>query len=261
MQCWSELNPSMKDTAAQIQRQLHRSFQMSEPSTFVEKLRSFSQLRGPLASDPTARVLHGLLLSLFLWLGLGTAILRSFSNRPDLPSVITIETALAASLLVVRRGLLRPAAWIYLAGMWIFTINVMLYNRGIRGEGMMFLVTLPISAAWLLGLGGALWTTGVCMASAVVFAILEMRGGRSEEHTSELQSPVHLVCRLLLEKKKRNSLSQYDTLNIQAISLLVVPFAHVPALLVPPHDSLLARYKRHIPPDTTRCCPRCKSRP
>src|SRR5438876_7611761 len=27
--------------------------------------------------------------------------------------------------------------------------------------------------------------------------------GRSEEHTSELQSPVHLVCRLLLEKKNR----------------------------------------------------------
>src|SRR5258708_5550734 len=29
------------------------------------------------------------------------------------------------------------------------------------------------------------------------------RGGRSEEHTSELQSPDHLVCRLLLEKKNR----------------------------------------------------------
>src|SRR5258708_11000877 len=28
---------------------------------------------------------------------------------------------------------------------------------------------------------------------------------RSEEHTSELQSPDHLVCRLLLEKKKQNS--------------------------------------------------------
>src|SRR5690348_17731818 len=27
--------------------------------------------------------------------------------------------------------------------------------------------------------------------------------GRSEEHTSELQSPVQLVCRLLLEKKKK----------------------------------------------------------
>src|SRR3989442_6445122 len=28
--------------------------------------------------------------------------------------------------------------------------------------------------------------------------------GRSEEHTSELQSRPHLVCRLLLEKKKKN---------------------------------------------------------
>src|SRR5690348_17661512 len=28
---------------------------------------------------------------------------------------------------------------------------------------------------------------------------------RSEEHTSELQSPVHLVCRLLLEKRKDHS--------------------------------------------------------
>src|SRR5947208_12852480 len=29
------------------------------------------------------------------------------------------------------------------------------------------------------------------------------QGPRSEEHTSELQSPDHLVCRLLLEKKKK----------------------------------------------------------
>src|SRR2546426_1667323 len=29
-----------------------------------------------------------------------------------------------------------------------------------------------------------------------------LRRGRSEEHTSELQSPCNLVCRLLLEKKK-----------------------------------------------------------
>src|SRR5690348_18075632 len=31
---------------------------------------------------------------------------------------------------------------------------------------------------------------------------MSMAPMRSEEHTSELQSPVHLVCRLLLEKKK-----------------------------------------------------------
>src|SRR5258708_21924930 len=35
-----------------------------------------------------------------------------------------------------------------------------------------------------------------------VFAAVVYGSGRSEEHTSELQSPDHLVCRLLLEKKK-----------------------------------------------------------
>src|SRR5258708_10649082 len=36
------------------------------------------------------------------------------------------------------------------------------------------------------------------------------RQTRSEEHTSELQSPDHLVCRLLLEKKKKHMLSCFD---------------------------------------------------
>src|SRR5258708_31449388 len=35
---------------------------------------------------------------------------------------------------------------------------------------------------------------------------------RSEEHTSELQSPDHLVCRLLLEKKKKRIRPQLSTL-------------------------------------------------
>src|SRR2546429_4046055 len=38
--------------------------------------------------------------------------------------------------------------------------------------------------------------------------------GRSEEHTSELQSRLHLVCRLLLEKKKKSS-SRYDDVDIR----------------------------------------------
>src|SRR5256885_428783 len=36
---------------------------------------------------------------------------------------------------------------------------------------------------------------------------------RSEEHTSELQSPCNLVCRLLLEKKKKKNHTQTATLN------------------------------------------------
>src|SRR5689334_24958380 len=38
-------------------------------------------------------------------------------------------------------------------------------------------------------------------------------GTRSEEHTSELQSQFHLVCRLLLEKKKKNK-TQHQINNI-----------------------------------------------
>src|SRR2546425_8034945 len=41
-----------------------------------------------------------------------------------------------------------------------------------------------------------------------VWELAEHRPSRSEEHTSELQSLAYLVCRLLLEKKKKN-ISKY----------------------------------------------------
>src|SRR2546426_9688747 len=43
----------------------------------------------------------------------------------------------------------------------------------------------------------------------VVEAVHAKLGDRSEEHTSELQSPCNLVCRLLLEKKKKRKLNSY----------------------------------------------------
>src|SRR5256884_7193104 len=45
----------------------------------------------------------------------------------------------------------------------------------------------------------------VCGATAISL------GTRSEEHTSELQSRLHLVCRLLLEKKKHTPTTHSDT--------------------------------------------------
>src|SRR5438552_6204981 len=58
------------------------------------------------------------------------------------------------------------------------------------------------------------------------------RGGtdsqRSEEHTSELQSPDHLVCRLLLEKKKKQrcrdlpALSDPDCIRLPVLDLMDV---------------------------------------
>src|SRR5205823_14467163 len=50
-------------------------------------------------------------------------------------------------------------------------------------------------------------------------AMLEGRRGRSEEHTSELQSLAYLVCRLLLEKKK--SLFDWHSCESAACIILV----------------------------------------
>src|SRR5690348_17789571 len=47
---------------------------------------------------------------------------------------------------------------------------------------------------------------------------------RSEEHTSELQSPVHLVCRLLLEKKKNKN--KKHIVNKTTILKTQVPSQH-----------------------------------
>src|SRR5258708_27181825 len=42
---------------------------------------------------------------------------------------------------------------------------------------------------------------------------------RSEEHTSELQSPDHLVCRLLLEKKKKVNTMMRDTHHVSRVAV------------------------------------------
>src|SRR5438876_4740807 len=58
------------------------------------------------------------------------------------------------------------------------------------------------------------------------------RSGRSEEHTSELQSPVHLVCRLLLEKKKK-------TINYYPLTTLMLP--HILYILIIANSSARPR--------------------
>src|SRR5205814_7027383 len=45
-----------------------------------------------------------------------------------------------------------------------------------------------------------------------------INSGRSEEHTSELQSLRHLVCRLLLEKKKKQKKMKHNKTKIQTIT-------------------------------------------
>src|SRR2546422_8296191 len=67
--------------------------------------------------------------------------------------------------------------------------------------------------------GGCRWPArSRCWCAAVRTSTRRVRPTRSEEHTSELQSRLHLVCRLLLEKKKikntqmqfQNTMHRYD---------------------------------------------------
>src|SRR5262245_42201527 len=61
-----------------------------------------------------------------------------------------------------------------------------------------------VAMVWLIAIAVNLLMTGA-------FFDLAVRDLRSEEHTSELQSLRHLVCRLLLEKKKNREYSQKHT--------------------------------------------------
>src|SRR5438552_11333946 len=61
---------------------------------------------------------------------------------------------------------------------------------------------LPISGAWNGSSGGCSPRTRPTASVRRGTWPRRWRPSRSEEHTSELQSPDHLVCRLLLEKKK-----------------------------------------------------------
>src|SRR5438093_8982335 len=60
---------------------------------------------------------------------------------------------------------------------------------------------LPGAKIGVLGPNGA----GKSTLLRIMAGLDEPSNGRSEEHTSELQSLTNLVCRLLLEKKKKNT--------------------------------------------------------
>src|SRR3712207_8117697 len=78
----------------------------------------------------------------------------------------------------------------------------------IRGE----LVSPHASEPDCASLGAAI--AAECAAAAEPVGLLVVGDGRSEEHTSELQSRQYLVCRLLLEKKKDPALLRPHTDSI-----------------------------------------------
>src|SRR3712207_7036843 len=72
------------------------------------------------------------------------------------------------------------------------------YTTLFRSPGLMSLAPLmAVATSWLV-------SATVPRTSMRSFFTSAMIGSRSEEHTSELQSRQYLVCRLLLEKKKKH---------------------------------------------------------
>src|SRR2546422_4630228 len=74
-------------------------------------------------------------------------------------------------------------------------------------------ISLPVAAS-------STYTNPVLPASTTAFLPPTMAMTRSEEHTSELQSRLHLVCRLLLEKKKTHSHTEQRVAIIFAALLI-----------------------------------------
>src|SRR3989442_9814652 len=77
----------------------------------------------------------------------------------------------------------------------------------------LFPYTTLFRSASILSLPSFLSKTWSCYVAQAGLKLLDpsdppASASRSEEHTSELQSRPHLVCRLLLEKKKKNNISE-----------------------------------------------------
>src|SRR5258708_18979320 len=81
------------------------------------------------------------------------------------------------------------------------------YTTLFRSESVGMLAPVPINSGTQLSYPGMLWSRGwIRPPSDRLHQPVCFVDARSEEHTSELQSPDHLVCRLLLEKKKKHRL-------------------------------------------------------
>ena len=145
-------------------------------SRIIHRVTPFIGLRGSLAADRTARMLHVLLVTLVVWLAAAWVATIPFApvSFPRIFNPLVLEVSYATALVLLRLGHFRRASLAYLAGTWIWATLVSSSYGGVHSPGALLYVSLPASAAWLLGYKAAIWTAGGCLLSALVFTVLEM---------------------------------------------------------------------------------------
>src|SRR2546422_9194837 len=129
-------------------------------------------------------------------------------HRPDITRIAEQSKAKANSLEHMPAGylILSAVAGVYLGfGITlIFSIGAPFAAAGSPAFKLVMGAAFGIALALVIFAGSELFTGNnmVCAVNSSDPAKMT-RARRSEEHTSELQSRLHLVCRLLLEKKKK----------------------------------------------------------
>jgi signal transduction histidine kinase/ActR/RegA family two-component response regulator len=133
-------------------------------------------LRGPLAADPTARVLHALVLALAIWFAAWS--IATLPHYPTLAArllrlrfIILSELVPATTLILLRLGHFRQAAFFFLAGEWAHATFNIAVSGSIQLTSTAYYITIPIMATWLLGFREAFWTVGICLGSALILAL------------------------------------------------------------------------------------------
>src|SRR6266446_4030416 len=76
-----------------------------------------------------------------------------------------------------------------------------------------FVFSVVFKARWGLGEESKADFAIVLFVGLIIHGLFAECVNRSEEHTSELQSPCNLVCRLLLEKKNKKNNANHKTTN------------------------------------------------
>src|SRR2546425_2726466 len=124
-------------------------------------------------------------------MGVLKSLRRLISRQALCVAVLVAYPVLTHAAVTTGLGYLASAAWLCLAALLYLSFPG---KWGLAGFALLAAAPLVAEPDVLLKLPPVIFN----VALAVWF------GRRSEEHTSELQSLAYLVCRLLLEKKKKN---------------------------------------------------------